>query len=259
MRYTFGIITVLFAAGGHLLLSRWSEGRPYLLIPGGALLCLLAYGIWQLLTSKKRSDIFLPGAFTGAGILVGGLVAGLVGTSDSVLIEFMAAVLGAGIVFVVAMRMRKREEQDRCRLCNGILSRKPIVCPRCGYEVCERSTCWQAEHLQCSDCWAIRRPVFPVEDDWWRARLGTQQRSGTCHRCDKKGADVDLRQCGNCLWLLCTDCWDFENGQCARCFWRIPNLPRALRALLPADSVEDESRSPEHRVMTGLRRHDPDR
>ena len=118
----------------------------------------------------------------------------------------------------------------RCTLCNRRLGRQAVVfrCPRCQMQVCDE-TCWSFEHRRCRLCLEQRVPVLPVEDSWWLRGTGPRARFGRCQVCMASADQLDLRACPHCTRPQCRDCWDFNNGECARCGTALPDLPPTLR------------------------------
>jgi hypothetical protein len=208
----------------------------------GALMGLLAYGLWGLRGTPSYSslDLYLPLLAAGIGIASGGILsryirlsddstqAGLAnsGLVDSGMIEVWAVVLGVAVGgAVIAWRLRNRA--TRCHICRRMLGSSRESCPRCGNSVC--LNCWNADSYRCASCERSRTPLLSIEeDDWWDERLGDRQPAGRCVRCRREAKERDLRKCGNCPRAMCIQCWDMENGRCVGCDWVIPDLPQAL-------------------------------
>jgi hypothetical protein len=201
----------------------------------GAVMGLLAYGLWGLrgTSSSSSLDLYLPLAAAGIGIASGGilgrnirLASAQVSPGDSGMIEIWAVVLGlvAGGA-VIAWRLRNRAA--RCQICRRILGSVHEDCPRCGNSVC--LNCWNADAYRCTGCDRSRTPLLSLEEEeWWHERLGDRQAVGRCVRCRRDAKERDLRKCGNCPRAMCIHCWDMENGRCIGCDWVIPHLPQAL-------------------------------
>jgi hypothetical protein len=208
----------------------------------GALMGLLAYGLWGLRGTPGYStlDLYLPLLAAGIGIASGGILsryirlsgdsppAGLTnsGLVDSGIIEVWAVVLGVAVgAAVIAWRLRNRA--TRCHICRRMLGSSRESCPRCGNSVC--LNCWNADSYRCAGCDRSRTPLLSIEEEeWWDERLGKRQSVGRCVRCRREAKERDLRKCGNCPRAMCIQCWDMENGRCIGCDWVIPELPQAL-------------------------------
>jgi len=208
----------------------------------GALMGLLAYGLWGLRGAPSYSslDLYLPMFAAGIGIASGGILsryirlsgdspqAGLAnsGLVDSGMLEVWAVVLGMAVGgAVIAWRLRNRA--TRCHICRRMLGSSRESCPRCGNSVC--LNCWNADSYRCANCERSRTPLLSIEEEeWWDERLGNRQPAGRCVRCRRESNERDLRKCGNCPRAMCIQCWDMENGRCIGCDWVIPDLPQAL-------------------------------
>jgi hypothetical protein len=212
----------------------------------GALMGLLAYGLWGLRGTPSYSslDLYLPLLAAGIGIASGGMLsrhirlsgdspqagpqAGMAnsGLVDSGMIEVWAVVLGLAVGgAVIAWRLRNRA--TRCHICRRMLGSSRESCPRCGNSVC--LNCWNADSYRCAGCERSRTPLLSIEEEeWWDERLGERQSVGRCVRCRREAKERDLRKCGNCPRAMCIQCWDMENGRCIGCDWVIPELPQAL-------------------------------
>lgn len=145
---------------------------------------------------------------------------------------FLAAGLGSGAT--VAWTLRNRV---RCNLCNRRLASGALTfrCPRCTQQVCEE-TCWSFEHRRCTLCLEQRVPVLPVETSWWSRVAGPRVPQGRCQVCLVAADAADLRACPRCRRPQCRDCWDFRNGECARCEAALPDLPASLAGIVASVS-----------------------
>jgi len=208
----------------------------------GALMGLLAYGLWSLRGTPTYSflDLYLPLLAAGIGIASGGILNRIMrppiepppvspadsGLIESGMIEVLAVVLGVAVGgAVTAWRLRKRSA--RCQICRRVLGSSRQSCPRCGYSVC--LNCWNADSFRCVSCDRSRTPLLSIEEgEWWDERLGNRQPAGRCVRCRREAKERDLRKCGNCPRAMCIHCWDMENGRCIGCDWVIPDLPQSL-------------------------------
>src|SRR5262249_6904780 len=84
-------------------------------------------------------------------------------------------------------------------------------CPRCGDWVCTRPSCWNARYARCSRCHERGIVIFPIADKWWDRRVGPRVMKGQCTSCLAEAHEKDLRECGQCRWPMCRDCWDYYN------------------------------------------------
>jgi hypothetical protein len=209
----------------------------------GALMGLLAYGLWGLrgTTSYSSLDLYLPLIAAGIGIASGGMLSRykqfhddppLVdpadsGLTESGMIEVWAVALGVAVGgAVIARRLRNRAA--RCHICRRMLGSSRQFCPRCGNSAC--LNCWNADSFRCASCERSRTPLLSIEEqEWWDKRLGNRQPAGRCIRCRREAKERDLRKCGNCPRAMCIHCWDMENGRCIGCDWVIPDLPQPLK------------------------------
>jgi hypothetical protein len=208
----------------------------------GAMMGLLAYGLWGLRGTPSRLpvDLYLPLLAAGIGIASGAVLSREMrlsngyplvspadsGPADSGLIEVWSIALGVAIGgAVIALRLRSRA--SRCHICRRMLGSERRSCPRCGYSVC--FNCWNDDSFRCSGCERSGTPLLSIEEEeWWDERLGNRQPAGRCVRCRREAIERDLRKCGNCPRAMCVHCWDMENGRCIGCDWVIPHLPRPL-------------------------------
>ena len=147
---------------------------------------------------------------------------------------FAFLLAGAGSGATVALLLRNRA---RCNLCNRRLSSQALVfrCPRCTQQVCEE-TCWSFDHRRCALCLEQRVPVLPIETGWWNRVAGPRATQGRCQVCLAAAGQgpegPDLRACPRCRRPQCRDCWDFRNGECARCNAALPDLPASLGEMI---------------------------
>lgn len=141
---------------------------------------------------------------------------------------FLAAGLGSGATVLWTLRNRAK-----CNLCHRRLASQTLRfrCPRCSQEVCEE-TCWSFEHRRCALCLEQRVPVLPMENSWWARVAGPRATQGRCQVCLVAAEGADLRACPRCRRPQCRDCWDFRNGECARCEAALPDLPETLRNIV---------------------------
>jgi hypothetical protein len=133
-----------------------------------------------------------------------------------------------------------------CFICKLPLGKQPVfACPRCHQIVCARPSCWMARHFRCRYCDERDVIVFPIDERWWKPRLGERVRSGACGSCFKEANEADLRECGRCRWPMCKRCWDHHNGQCTHCQWVMPGLPPDLETFMMAARRSAEQRDAE--------------
>jgi hypothetical protein len=140
-------------------------------------------------------------------------------------------------VIAIASLLSKMAKR-RCALCHRRLGPHAITfdCPRCGLEVCDES-CWNFEHRRCRMCEENHVPILPAQSQWWDRQLGPRVHQGRCQLCMASPEQADLRICSHCHRPQCRDCWDQANGECSRCGWTMPNLPKSLETVavhLPA-------------------------
>jgi len=144
------------------------------------------------------------------------------------LVDVFAVMLAAATSGIISA-IRLRERRRRCELCRQQLTPASYQCARCDRMICGRPRCWVAQYGRCSDCEKHQVPIFPFCNGWWHKRLGPRTDSGRCLKCERDARECDLRRCDRCPWLMCTRCWDQENGRCPRCLWTMPDLPESLR------------------------------
>jgi hypothetical protein len=178
--------------------------------------------------SSEIAPMLMAGAIVGgAGGLKWLTGSPTVGWADSV------SILGAlgtawGLDVLVAGRGKRP-----CFICKlPIDERVPFACPRCHQVICTRPSCWIARHFRCKYCDEREVIIFPIDEPWWRTRLGPRVLEGSCNSCYKEAREADLRACGRCRWTLCRRCWDYHNGLCTHCGWIVPDPPAALRPFL---------------------------
>jgi hypothetical protein len=218
---------------GTLYLLAGLSGNSLAIIAAGGLLPLLPYyGLWKFLESEAQThtDLFLAGVATVIGIMLGGTLRWLSGLSQPILVDLLAVMLAAansGVIIAIGLRQRGR----RCELCRQPLTQTSDRCARCNRMICGRPDCWIANYRRCADCERHKVPIFPSCEGWWMKRLGPRADNGRCLKCERDARECNLRRCGRCPWLMCTQCWDMENGCCLRCGWTMPDLPESLRRI----------------------------
>jgi hypothetical protein len=231
LRFICAVVAVILVGTFYLLVGL-SGSNVAILATAGLLGLLPYYGLWTCLESEAQPDldVYLPGVATVIGVILGGSVRWLSGLSQLLLIDLLAvmlAVLGSGIISARCLR----ERRTHCERCRHPLTLPSYQCPRCGRTICSRLGCWVDAYARCADCEQYQVPLFPPHDDWWSLRLGPRLTDGRCLRCEQDAHACDLRQCGQCPWAMCTQCWDLENGRCTRCHWLLPDLPKSLKGL----------------------------
>lgn len=236
-RIIYAIAAIVLVSGIQFLAG--VSGDPVLVVIAGALLCLVPHGLWMFLESQADSnlDLYLPGIAAITGIFIGGMVRWMFQPDGAFGADLLAVGLGAvGSGIITMLRIRQRSQ--RCQRCCGYLAGDYQHCPRCGKAFCGLPSCWDIEYHRCFDCELLGRPLLPLDDDdWWIDRTGPRLKNGTCFKCRQDAKECDLRNCKVCPRAMCIQCWDFENGRCVRCHWRMPGLPEALQAYLPADEA----------------------
>jgi hypothetical protein len=131
----------------------------------------------------------------------------------------------------------------QCFICKRpIAERAPFACPRCHQAICTLPSCWIARHFRCRSCDEREVIIFPIDEQWWRTRLGPRVSNGSCNSCYKEANEADLRACGRCRWAMCRRCWDYHNGQCTHCEWIVPDPPSALRPYLGTSEAFEPGR-----------------
>src|SRR5262249_2608512 len=142
----------------------------------GALMGLLAFGLWGLRGTPSYSplDLYLPLLAAGIGVASGGNLGGRIpspadsppvnptdsGPIDSGMIEVWAVVLGVAVGgAVIAWRLRNRAA--RCHICRRILGSSQQACPRCGISVC--LNCWNADSFRCARSDRSRTPLLSLQ------------------------------------------------------------------------------------------------
>ena len=216
---------------GTFYLLAGLSGSSLTILTAGSLLSLLPYyGLWKFLASEADADVdlYLPGVATVIGITLGGTLRWISGSSQPILVDLLAVMLAAASSGVI-IAIRRRARGRRCELCRQPLTQTFDRCVRCHRMICGRSGCWIANYRRCADCERHQVPMFPSCEGWWIKRLGPRADNGRCLKCERDPREGNLRRCGRCPWLMCTQCWDMENGCCLRCGWTMPNLPESLR------------------------------
>jgi hypothetical protein len=178
--------------------------------------------------SSEIASMLLAGAvLAGAGLLKWVTHAPSVVWPDAI-----AVLVGLGTAWGLEIFVAGRGKRP-CFICKlPIDERVPFACPRCHQVICTRPSCWIARHFRCKYCDEREVIIFPIDEAWWKTRLGPRVTEGSCNSCYKEAGETDLRACGRCRWTLCRRCWDYHNGLCTHCGWIVPDPPSALRPFL---------------------------
>jgi hypothetical protein len=194
------------------------------LLPATLLLSAGATLLWTQFGSPRRAWV-PPVVFSVAALVVTVVLEVSLHTGFAAWFDFLFAAAGSGAAMWFSLRSRVR-----CNLCQRRLSASAVVftCPRCTMRVCDE-TCWSFEHRRCELCLEQRVPILPITESWWSRVTGPRFRQGRCQVCLGTAEAVDLRACPHCRRTQCRDCWDFSNGDCARCGTTLPELPESLR------------------------------
>ena len=152
----------------------------------------------------------------------------------------LLTLIAAAVTFWLTERSRAQ-----CNLCGRSLGRNGVIfqCPRCSMQVCDE-TCWSFEHRRCQLCFEQRVPVLPTQDSWWARVAGPRSVHGRCQLCLGAAEQIDLRACPHCRRPQCRSCWDFNNGECARCAKSLPDLPAALTLAVAQVSEPPQAYTP---------------
>ncbi len=210
-----------------------SLGGAAAALPAALLLSVIATWLW-LHFQLPIGGVWVPPLVCAAAVLLSCTLVELTLRRDfAEWFCFVLAALGSGVTLAVL-----RRTQAKCGLCNRTLATQDIVfhCPRCGMDVCDE-TCWSFEYRRCQLCLQQRVPLLPPEDSWWLRVAGPRYRQDRCQICHGTADAVDLRGCPNCRRAQCRDCWDFNNGECARCGAALPELPASLSMTVPQTVV----------------------
>jgi hypothetical protein len=142
-------------------------------------------------------------------------------------------------------------KQQNCFVCHHSVQGGSFVCPRCKQIICTQPECWVAPLFRCQRCEELEVIILPIDERWWRNQLGPRVSNEPCWKCKREPHEADVRKCRKCGWPMCTRCWDYYNGQCARaqCKWVLPGLPAALTPFL------GESRTAPHGATQPTWRH----
>jgi hypothetical protein len=210
---------------------------------GGALTVLwyLGVGALSLLFVRLIDSQSADARSELTPMLMGGLVVGfgsllkwLNGSSNLGWPDAIGILAALGAAWGVEVMLAAGSAR-RCFICKLPLeSGLPFTCPRCHQVICARPSCWAARHFRCRYCDEREVILFPIDERWWRARLGPRASTGACSSCYKEAGEADLRECGQCGWAMCRRCWDYHNGRCTHCEWILPDLPASLKPFLGA-------------------------
>jgi hypothetical protein len=188
-----------------------------------------------------------PMMIAGVSVLLAVLIKWLSGSSSSGWQDGAALLFAPGTAWIAEVMLASGATRP-CTVCKlPMQDQSALTCPRCEQSVCTRPTCWVARHLRCRYCHEREVIAFPTDERWWSARTGRRVANGSCSSCYKESTDADLRECQQCHWPMCRRCWDYHNGQCTRCKWIIPELPRVLHNVMNGRAAS------ENRVLNRLR------
>lgn len=209
-----------------------------LVILAGIVLGIASFFFWKLL------DLEAEGSGPGNVILTAGLAACLgaslrtiLGLPGSGLWDWIGVVVASSAAWSI-YAIKGWGQTTLCFLCKlPVAESSSVSCPRCQQIVCVRPSCWDARHFRCTYCHERGVILFPTQENWWVSRLGRRATQGQCDSCYKEAHEADLQECGQCHWPLCKRCWDYHNGQCTRCKWVIPDLPRQLRPFIRSSAT----------------------
>jgi len=198
---------------------------PLAFLPAALVLSAGAAALWLHFELPSRRSWLPPLVLTLATLSVSLLLELAFRKNFAEWFAFLFAAAGSSLTMFFVLRSRVR-----CQLCQRRLASGTVVfaCPRCGMHVCDE-TCWSYEHRRCELCLQQRVPILPVTESWWSRTTGPRFREGRCQVCLGDAGSVDLRACPHCRRMQCRDCWDFSNGDCARCGTTLPDLPESLR------------------------------
>ncbi len=197
-------------------------------LPGALLLGVGITLLW-LHFDLPAGHTWVPPLVLGVGILLSTAVLELAfRPSFAEWFAPLAAVLASGATVAVLLRSR-----TRCNLCSRRLGPADLTfrCPRCAQQVCEE-TCWNFEHRRCELCLEQRVHLLPLESSWWLRVAGPRLTQGKCQVCHADAEQAELQACPKCRRAQCRGCWDYSNGECARCGAALPDLPVALHTVV---------------------------
>ena len=228
---------------GGLLVLTCSVQFGFGLGGGGAALvgaALLGVGMTLLWLhfELESARTWVPPLVLGGAVLLSTLVLELLFKPDFA--EWFAPLLaGAGSAATLMTVLRNRK---RCNLCSRRLAPQDLTfrCPRCTQQVCEQ-TCWNFEHRRCELCLEQRVPMLPLENTWWTRVAGPLMTQGKCQVCQAPADAAELQACPRCRRPQCRNCWDFGNGECARCGAALPDLPDALQNVIGSGLENEEA------------------
>lgn len=175
-----------------------------------------------------------PMLMAGTALALGGGLKWLTGAPTTGVHDALVVLLGMGAAWGLDAALATGRGRS-CFVCKLPMGAEPaFACPRCHQTVCARPTCWIARHFRCRYCDEREVIVFPIDERWWKTRVGARAGAGACSSCYKEANEADLRECGQCRWPMCKRCWDYHNGACAHCGWVMPDLPPALQPFMTA-------------------------
>jgi hypothetical protein len=197
-----------------------------------ALLAALALGfgsswIWHLIYEQKdlTERLGYPMATAASAVFFGSLLKWATQTRLTDVVDWLIAPMAAaGMVLFGSWARTRRTTMFCCQCRRPLAASDTMVCPRCGEKVCMRPDCWEANLSRCRSCNDRGVILFPLSEEWWAARMGKRVWKGQCFVCLQEAHEADLRECGQCHYMMCKRCWDHYNGFCQRCEWSIPEV-----------------------------------
>lgn len=226
MRHRLPLIALVLALAGICLSAQFLSSLFGLAVALAVAGVLGFGGAWaaQLLELPFRRVWQIP-ALIGGSAAMGVGVAFIILHIDPVMwIAVPVATLSSFLLVAVNLLSRRR-----CALCRRRLSPQALTfrCPRCDLPVCDES-CWNFQERRCQLCLQNHVPLLSRSAQWWDRAFGPRATHGRCQLCMAGESQADLRHCGRCRRPQCWDCWDYANGECTRCGWTAPGLPRSL-------------------------------
>jgi hypothetical protein len=232
LRWTYVIAgTILLGLVSFAVTASASDAVTVLWSLGAGALSLLFVRLIDSQSPDARSEL-TPMLMGGLAVGLGGSLKVLNGSSNVGWADAVGILAALGTAWGVDA-LTAGGARRRCFVCKEPLdSGSSFTCPRCHQVICTRPSCWAARHFRCRYCDEREVIIFPIDEKWWRARLGPRVSTGACSSCYKEAGEADLRECGRCGWPMCKRCWDYHNGRCAHCEWILPDLPASLKPFL---------------------------
>ena len=233
-------ITLLLALVSFVVTAR--AGGAVIVVWAAAVGALAVVAVKLISQAGEPASEIAAMLMAGAVLAASGSLKWIVGPAPVGWPEAVAVLAGLGTAWGLDLLVAGRSGRA-CFICKlPIDERVPFACPRCHQVICTRPSCWIARRFRCRYCDERDVIIFPIDEQWWRTRLGPRVREGSCTNCFKEAHEADLRACGRCRWTMCKRCWDYHNGQCAHCGWVLPDPPAALRPFLSAGHPAERER-----------------